>query len=125
MHTHTPRAPVTSTRPAVAVLGACALSDLAAVPLLLGRTDVPGVIGILVGALGILTVAAAVGVASNAGWAGRLAVTTRLIDIAAAVPGFAAGGRASAVAASVTVALSIAAVALTLRSRPSPRRVGP
>ncbi|HEX3622574.1 MAG TPA: hypothetical protein VHT97_09680 [Acidimicrobiales bacterium] len=106
---------MTSTKPAVVALVACALSDLAAVPLLLGRTDVPAVVGILVGVLGILTVVAAVGVARNARWAGRLAVATRLIDLSIAAPGLAVSGHAPALAAWVTVALSIAALVLTLR----------
>jgi hypothetical protein len=72
-------------RATVSVLAACAASDLAAVPLLLGDTDIPAAVGALVALLGLLTVVAAIGVARHTAWARRLALSTRVVDLVTAL----------------------------------------
>lgn len=100
----------------VAVLVLCAVSDLAAAPLLIGSDDVPSGIGVGVAAIALLTLLAAVGISRGAGYGRPLALVTRAVDVLGAVP-LLAGGQAASVnaAAAVTVALSIAAVVFILR----------
>ena len=75
------------TRPIVA-LALRALSDLAAVPLLVfTKGGPPAAVGPLVAALGVLTAAAAIGLARNSTWARPLVWTTRIADVVAALPG--------------------------------------
>jgi hypothetical protein len=106
----------TSHRPIAAVLAVCALSDLAAVPLVAGD-DGPGVaVGVVVGLLGVLTAVAAASHLRGRRPARTLATSTRVVDLALSLPGLAAGG-AVAGASAVTVALSLGALALLLRSR--------
>lgn len=106
---------MSSHKTSIAVMVVCAVSDLAAVPLLLGDDDLTP-IGVAVAVLGMLTLVAAYGLAVSAGWARPLALGTRAIDAVAAVPALFAGpGGAETVAASVTIALSLVAIALVLR----------
>jgi hypothetical protein len=108
-----------STYSATVPLSICAFSDFVAVPLLLGTKNVPTVVGILVGVLGLLTLVATVGVARHAHWAARLAIVTRVVDTAAATPALAASSGMPVIAAVVTIALSITALALLIRPKPS------
>lgn len=101
----------------VSALVVCALSDLAAVPLLLGSDDGLVVVGAVVAVIGLLTLAAAYGVSRNASWSRPLAFTTRGIDVLGAVPALAAGaGAAETSAASVTIALSALVIVLLVRT---------
>jgi len=101
------------------VLVLCAVSDVAAVPLLLTGEDAPpAVVGVVVGLLGLLTAAAAGGLGRGVHPARQVAWATRIVDIALALPGVTAGGAAT-VATSATVLLSLVAVALLARTRPS------
>ena len=106
---------------AAAALGLCAVSDLAAVPLLLGDTDhVPAAAGLVVAVIAFLTAIAAVGVARRSRRSRSVALGTRFADVAAAVPALAGGaGAGPAAAAVVTVVLSLAAVALVWRLDPA------
>ncbi len=107
------------TRPIVA-LALRALSDLAAVPLLVfTKGGPPAAVGPLVAALGVLTAAAAIGLARNSTWARPLAWTTRIADVVAALPAFAAGDTAVYAAATVTIALSIVTIVLLIRDTSS------
>src|SRR5690349_23488054 len=101
-----------NTRVAVAVLALCAVSDLAAVPLLIGSDDAPAGVGIAVGVLGLLTVVAATGLARGARWARPLAIGTRSVDVLAAIPAFAGSTGTETAAAVVTVVLSVLALGL-------------
>ena len=107
---------------AIVLLGACAVSDLAAVPLLLGDTDhIPAAAGVRVAVLGFLTVAAAVGIARRTPRARGLALSTRIVDIISALPACAAGAGAGVVAAAlVTVVISVAAITFLSRLDPAP-----
>jgi hypothetical protein len=108
-------------RATIVRVGACAVSDLAAVPLLLGADDIPAAVGGLVALLGMVTAAAAIGIARRHTWSRHLAVTTRIIDLVFAVPAFTAGAGAGPVAAAaVTVALSVSAIGLLWRLAPVP-----
>ena len=100
----------------VAALVVCAVSDLVAVPMLMGSEQVPAAAGVGVAVLGLLTLVAAFGLARGAGWSQGLALGTRLVDIAAAAPALvAAGDGAETAAAAVTVALSVLTIGLLLR----------
>ena len=108
----------------VLALVVCAVSDLAAAPLLIGSDDAPAGTGIAIAVLGVLTLLAAVGVARSAGWANPLALGTRVLDVVAAVPALFAGlDVAETSAAVVTVLLSLATIALLLRPGARPARV--
>jgi hypothetical protein len=99
------------------ILAICAVSDLAAVPLLAGGSHAPApAIGIVVAVIGISTAVAAWGVLSGAHWGRPAAWVTRIADAALALGAIGAGGAAVA-AAGVTIALSVAAIALLARSR--------
>lgn len=107
---------IPTTRPLAIALWLCAISDLAAVPLLMGTDDVPAALGVVVAVLGLLTGAAAVGVGRGAAWARPIAWATRAVDLTLALPGVVAGGAATA-AAGVTVGLSVVAIVLLVRTR--------
>lgn len=111
---------MSSTKPAVFALAVCALSDLAAVPLILGSDDAPAIVGALVGILSVLTLVAAVGLARNATWGRRLAVATRVADVAAALPAVTAATGVTIVAAVVTIVLSLATLVLLWRRQATP-----
>jgi len=96
-------------------LALCALSDFAAVPLLVSAKGPPAAVGALVAALGVVTAAAALGLARNALWARALAWTTRVADLLAALPAAGAGERTAFAAAAVTIALSVIAIVLLIR----------
>jgi hypothetical protein len=100
----------------VVALVVCAVSDAAAVPLLLGSDEVPAVLGIVVAVLAALTLAAAYGVARGSAWGRHLAFGTRGVDVLAAAPALAGGvGAAETSAVIVTVLLSLVAVVALLR----------
>ena len=106
-----------ASKPAVIALALCAAADLLAAPALIaggGDDGARTVVGIATAVLGILTVAAAVGLARGASWAKPLAVATRALDVLSALPGLGAGA-AEAVAIGVVTVLSIAAIVLVLR----------
>jgi len=106
---------MSSHKTSIAVMVLCAVSDLVAVPLLLGDDDLAP-FGVAVAVLGVLTLVAAYGLAVRAGWARPVALGTRAVDAVAAVPAlFVGAGAAETAAASVTVALSLVAIALVLR----------
>jgi hypothetical protein len=101
-------------------LALCALSDLAAVPLLVStKGGPPAPFGALVAALGVLTAAAAMGLARNARWARSLAVTTRIVDVLAALPAIAAGNGTEVLAGTVTMTLSVIAISFLIREASS------
>jgi hypothetical protein len=103
------------TRSAVA-LALCALSDLGAVPLLVStKGGPPAAIGVLVAALGVLTAAAAFGLARKTRWARSLAWMTRIVDGLAALPAVGAGNGTESVAAAVTILLSVIAIVFLIR----------
>ncbi|WP_151084062.1 hypothetical protein [Nocardioides cynanchi] len=105
-----------SSTTSVSALAGCAVSDLAAVPLLLGSDDGLTVVGVGVGLLAALTAVAALGVWSGAGWGRPLAFGTRGIDILGAIPVAAGGaGAAATSAAAATVVLSLVAIVTLLR----------
>jgi hypothetical protein len=107
------------TRPVVA-LALCAVSDLGAVPLLVSTKDgPPAAVGGLVAVLGVLTAAAALGLARNATWARPLAWTTRVADLVAALPAAGAGEGIAVAAGTVTIALSAIAIVLLIRDASS------
>jgi len=101
-----------NTRITVAVLAICAVSDLAAVPLLIGSDDAPVGLGLAVGVLGVLTLVAALGLARGSRWARPLAIGTRSVDALAAIPAFGSATGAETAAAVVTVVLSVLAIGL-------------
>jgi hypothetical protein len=98
-----------NSRISVVTLVVCAVSDLAAVPLL----DAGIAVGIA--ALGLITLGTAVGVGRGARWGRPLALGTRAVDAVAAIPAVAAADGAQAAAGAVTVALSLLTIALLLR----------
>lgn len=101
----------------VVALALCAVSDLAAAPLLLGSNDVPSGVGIGVVAIAVLTLLAAAGIGRGTSYAGPLALTTRAIDVLGLIPLLAGGQEAGVYAAgATTLALSIVAVALVRRA---------
>lgn len=110
------------TRACLAALVVCAVSDLAAVPLLFDSDDNLAGVGIAVGVLGVLTLVSVLGIARGAGWGRPLAFGTRAIDALAAIPAFGAAAGAQAAAAAVTVGLSSVAIWLLVRERQSATR---
>jgi hypothetical protein len=105
-----------NTRLSVAALAVCAVSDLAAGPLLLGSDDVPSGVGVGVAVLGLLTLVAAFGISRATRWSRPLAFGTRALDVAAALPALVAdNSSAETSAAGITLALSILTMGLLLR----------
>jgi hypothetical protein len=99
----------------VITVALCAISDLAAAPLLLNSDDVPAGFGVGVVVIGVLTLVAAFAVRRQLSWSRPLAIGTRLVDAAAAIPAVTAGiGAAATSAAIVTVVLSIVAIVFLL-----------
>ena len=100
----------------VVALTLCALSDVAAVPLVVG-SDVAAGVGVGVAVIGVLTLIAAFGVSRGARWSRPLALGTCVLDILGVIPVAAGGAGVGATsAAAATVVLSSVAIALVLRS---------
>jgi hypothetical protein len=106
-----------NTRVAVIALVVCAISDLAAVPLIVGSDDAPAGVGVTVAALGVITLVAAYGVGTRTRWGSPVGIGTRIIDILAAIPVLGDAVGAEKVAASVTIVLSLVTIGLLLRQR--------
>jgi hypothetical protein len=109
---------VDTNKPAVVLLVLCGLSDLAAVPLMLGGRDAPPA-GIAVGAVvfAVASLVAAVGLTRGERWARPLGIGSRALDLLATIPAaFGAASAGLAAAAAVTGALSVAAIVLMARS---------
>jgi len=100
----------------------CAISDLAAVPLLFDSENDLAAIAVTVGVLGVLTLISVLGIARGAGWGRPLAFGTRAVDALAAIPAFGATAGAQTAAAAVTVGLSSVTIWLLVRERQSTAR---
>jgi uncharacterized membrane protein (UPF0136 family) len=108
-----------SSKSAVVALALCAVADFAAVPAVLSESDSGAPVALVAGAavlLGLLTLWAAAGIARGQSWAVPLALTTRALDVVAALPGLGAGP-GPAVAVVTVVLLSAVAVFFLVRVR--------
>jgi len=110
---------VNSNSRSVILLATCAVSDLAAAPLLLGdHRHIPTAIGIVVIVLAVATGASAIGMAKGLPKARPVAVATRILDGLGALPAFFVGpGAGPVAAAAVTVLLSVATLTSLRRRR--------
>jgi hypothetical protein len=113
---------IDTNKPAAVLLVLSGLSDLGAVPLMVGGHDKPTA-AVAVGAVvfAVVSLVAALGVRRGEPWARPLGIGSRALDLLAIIP--AAFGTASAglgAAAAVTAALSVAAIVVLARTSSNP-----
>ncbi len=100
----------------VALLGLAGIIDIGAAPFIAGEE---AFVAVVVAVLGVVTLAAAYGVARGAGWARGVGMATRIIDGLLALPAVFLGGLA-ALGAGVVVLVSAAAVVALARTARRP-----
>jgi len=102
----------------VLLLSLAAIIDIGAAPFFLAGDDAS--VGVIALIFGVLTAAAAFGLARHATWARRLGIATRALDGLLALPGIFFGGVAGGIGAAVVVVISFAAVVLLVRMARQP-----
>jgi hypothetical protein len=109
-------------KPAIIFLVLAGISDLAAVPLIAGSSGkAPAVLAVAVVILALASIVSAIGLSRQARWARPVGIASRAIDVITTIPAlFVGGGGGLIAAAGVTVAISVAALALLMRADRQP-----